>query len=113
MADLAVGVADDGNLPALLYRTCQGQRPHGAGHGAGDDVAGVAQPDELIGRYAQYIGEKSIESRINAGEGDDGQFIRKIGGMQAGIGIPGDRPVIGIHDGFEESHKKALNLATF
>ena len=71
---------------------------------AGDDVARVAQPDELLGRQRQRIWEKCIQARVNARQRDDRQFVREIRRMQSGARVTGHRPVVRVNDGFEEAH---------
>jgi len=100
----AVGMADDGDLASALDRASQGDGAHGAAQRAGDDVAGVAQPDEMLFRQAEDAGEEAVQARVNAGQRDDGQFVGEIGDADAGAVVTGNRAMIGIENGIEESH---------
>ena len=82
LADLAIRVADDGDFAPALDRARQRQRAHGAAQRAGDDVARVAQPDELLGGQRQRVRKKSVQPRVNARQRDDRQRVRKIRRMQ-------------------------------
>src|SRR5438552_11795771 len=104
LADPAIGVADDGDLLAALDGAGQCQRTQGAAERAGDDVAGVAQPDELLAWQAQHVRKKGIESRIDARQRDDRQFSFEFRRMQPSARIALYRPVIGGYDGFNEEH---------
>ena len=59
LANLAIRVADDGDLASALDRARQRERAHRAAQRAGDDVARVAQPDELLGRQRQRVREQA------------------------------------------------------
>ncbi len=108
LADLAIRVADDGDFLAALDRARQRERPHGAAQRLGDDVARVAQPDELFGGQRQRVREKRIQARVNARQRDDRQRVRELRRMQSGAGVTGHRPVVRINDGFKEAHKVYL-----
>ena len=82
-------------------------------HRVEDDVARVAQPDELLRRQRERVRKKRVQPRINARERDDRQFVRKIRRMQTGFLVTGHRPVVRINDGFEEAHKVYLICLMF
>jgi hypothetical protein len=103
-ADLAIGMADDDNFFAAFDRAGKGKRAHGAGHRAGDDVAGIAKPDELLGRHPEDLREQGVKADVDATERYERKFVREIGGMQASGRIACQRAVIGIDYGFEEAH---------
>ena len=104
LADQAIRVADDGDFLAALDRAGQRQRAHHRTHGIEDDVARVAQPDELLRRQRQHIREKRVQPRVNARQRDDRQFVLEIRRMQAGFRVTGHRPVVRINDGFKKAH---------
>ena len=105
LAHLAVRVADDGDFLPALDRARQRKRPHRAGaHRAGDDVARVAQPDELIFRHAEHRGEQRIQPHVNARQRDDRQFVGEICRVQTGIRVARHRAVVRFNDGFKEAH---------
>ena len=98
-------MADDGDFLAAFDRAGQRQRAHRAElNGLGDDVARVAQPDELVRRQRQRIREKRVQPRVNARQRDDRQLVREIRRMQAGFLVTGHRPVVRINNGFKEAH---------
>jgi hypothetical protein len=103
-ADLAIGMADDGDFPAAFDRAGQRQRPHGTAQRLGDDVARVAEPDELFSRQPERVREIGVQPRVNAREGDHRQFVREIRRMQTGFLVAGRRPVVRVNDGFKKSH---------
>ena len=105
LADLAIRVADDGDLLAALDRARQRERPHGAAQRRGDDVARVAQPDELVARNAEHVREQRVQARINARQRDDRQVVGEVRRTQARAGVTGHRPVVRVNDGFEEAHR--------
>ena len=90
---------------AAFDRARQRERAGHRTHRIEDDVAGVAQPDELLRRQRQHVRKERIQPRVNARQRNDRQFVRKIRRMQAGFRIPGHRPVVRVNDGFEEAHK--------
>jgi hypothetical protein len=92
------------NFAPALDRAGQGERTHGAAQGAGDEIAGIAQPDEIFRRQSEGIWKKGVQARIDAGQRDHRQGIGKIPRMQAGGRIAGDSPVVGVQDGFKKTH---------
>jgi len=66
-------MADDGDFLGAFEVDRHGDGADGTGDRAGDDVAGVAEPDELFFFQAEGAGEQSIQARINAGEGGQRQ----------------------------------------
>ena len=104
-ADLAIGVADDGDLATALHGAGEREGTHGAGERTGDDVAGVAEPDELVGRQAQRVREEGVQARVDAGEGDDGQRVRELRRVQPRAHVPGHGPVVRFDDGFKQVHR--------
>ena len=104
LADQAIGVADNGDLLAAFHGASQRQRPHGTADRAGDDIAGVSQPDKLLWRDPEHGRQKRVEPRVDASQGDERQLILKIRWVQAGIRITGQRAVVGIDNGFEQAH---------
>src|SRR5689334_23280469 len=101
---LAIGVADDGDFFSTFEGASQRKRTGRAAQRAGDDVAGIAQPNELVAGQTENIREKSIEPRINAGERHDRKFIGKVIWMQPRMVITLHCAVIGVDDRFEEAH---------
>ena len=65
--DEAIGVAHDRDFFGAFDRTSHRQRAHGAAHRAGNDVAGVAEPDELFFGEAQHRRQQRIQPWIDAG----------------------------------------------
>jgi hypothetical protein len=104
LADLAIRVADDGDFLATLHRARQRERTHRAAQRRGDDVARVAQPDELLARQAERVREKRVQARVNACQRDDRQFVREIRRVQARRIVTGNRAVIRVNDGFKKFH---------
>ena len=104
LANLAIRVADDRDLASALDRARQRERAHRAAQRAGDDIARVAQPDEILGGQRQRVRKKSVQARVNASQRDDGQCVREICRMQAGARVTGNRAVIRVNDGFEKVH---------
>src|ERR1019366_1965941 len=103
-AHFAVGVADDGDFASALDGAGQGDGAHGAAQRAGDDVAGVAQPDEILFRQAEDPGKEAVQARVNAGQGNDGEFGGEIGDVDAGGDVAGDLAMIGIWVGIKQAH---------
>ena len=97
-------MADNGDLLAAFHGASQRQRPHGTADRAGDNIAGVSQPDKLLLRDPEHGRQKRVEPRVDASQGDDRQLVRKIRWMQASIRITGQRTVVGIDDSFEQAH---------
>ena len=104
LADAAVGVAENDDLLAPLDGAGQGQGAHHGAGGAEDDVARVAQPDELGFGDAESVGQERIEPGIDAGEGDDGEGGGVLADVDDGVGLAADAAVVGVDDVFNQAH---------
>ncbi len=99
-AHLAVGVPNDRDALAAFKRAGQRQRAHGAAERAGDDVARVAQPDELLLGHAQHLRQQTVEPHVNARQRHQRQLALEVRRVYSRRGVTGQRPVIGVNDGF-------------
>ncbi|MEA3208813.1 MAG: hypothetical protein QOE70_1870 [Chthoniobacter sp.] len=104
LAHAAIGVADDGDLPPAFHRAGQGQRAHRAARAAGDHISGVAQPDELLIRQTEGGWKDGVQTRIDAGEGDDRELESEFRRVEWGGALRGRRSLIPRQDRFEEAH---------
>jgi len=104
LAHQAIRVTDDDDFAPALHRARQRQRTHRAAHRSGDDVPGVAQPDEVRLGNAEHLRHERIQTRIDARQCDDRERIGKLRRVQSGAVITGERAVIRINDGFKQAH---------
>ena len=104
LADLAVAVADERDLLAALDGASQRQRAHRAAQRTGDDIARVAQPDELLLRHAEHFRNEPVQARINARECHHRQRVGEFGRVQRGLRSGRDSAMVCFNDGFEQVH---------
>jgi hypothetical protein len=97
-------MADDGDFLAAFDRACQRERAHHGTGGIGDNIAGSAEPNELIFRNAEDRRQQPIEARVYARQCDEREFVSKISGMHPGVLIASQRAMIRIYNGFEQAH---------
>ena len=101
---MAIRVANDGDLFAVLDRAGQRQRARHRAHRIEDDVAGITQPNEFRFGNAEHFGHQRIQARVNAGERDNRQRVGELLDALTGLPIAGERAVIGVHNGFKKAH---------
>jgi hypothetical protein len=78
---------------------------------SGDDIAGVAQPNELFLWHAEDLRKYGVQAYVNARECDEWQFISEFGWMQTSVGVTSESAVIRVDDGFHQAHDAILDLA--
>ena len=97
-------MADERDLLAALDGAGQRQRTHRAAQWSGDDIARVAQPDELLLRHAEHFRNESVQARINARERHHWQRVGELGQIQRCFRSDRDSAVVRFNDGFEQVH---------
>jgi hypothetical protein len=101
LADLTISVANNGNFFSAFHSAGQRERTHRAALGPSDDIAGVAEPNELFLGHAEDLRKNGVQANVNARERDEWKSIGEVGGMQAGVRVTSESAVIRVDDGFQ------------